>query len=298
MPKVIRHALYQKVSQLKDLQQFRDDFMLTTGLKLEFVDDLGQSPVDAINPSPLCHSLQSSDPGKRLCQRAHSQLLAAAKDHPAWVTCDAGLHLAAVPVRVSGIVVGYLKFGGVTTQDYRGPDLHRIEHLLRKADVPLALLDMEKGLAQTRVVPLALLQAYLRILAIAAQQLALRMTAHLAAPTTSLPHIVEQACRAIRRRALTEDLHLADVARECRVSVSHLSRIFHHATGLTSREYIARWRAEHAYHLLVEGDRPITQIAYESGFQSLSQFNRVFRAAYGKSPRRIRDERPRGQAQA
>ncbi len=291
MPKVIRHALYQKVSQLKDLHQFRADFELTTGLKLEFVDDLGQSPSNVIPQSSLCNMLAKCDAGRRICQRTNSQLLAAAKDHPACVTCDAGLHEVAVPVRISGIVVGYLKFVGVASQNYCDPDLHRIEHRLRKADVPLSMLDMKKSFSETRIVAPALLQAYLRILGIAAQQLALRMTAHLAHPSTSLPQIVERACRAIRRRALTEDLHLEEVARECGVSASHLSRIFHHAAGLTFREYVARWRVEHAQRLLIASDQSITGIAYQSGFQSLSQFNRVFRAVYGKSPRQMRAER-------
>jgi len=295
MPKVIRHALYHKVAQHNDLRQFREDFALATNLNLAFVDDLGQSSLGVVPLSPMCERIQSCDAGKRLCQRTCSQLLAAAKGQPACLICDAGLHEAAVPVLISGIVVGYLKFAGVASQCYRGPDLHRIEHLLTKAGIPLERLDLANGLAETRIVSPALLQAYLRILSIAAQQLALRMTSHLVSPSTSMPRIVEQACRAIRRRALTEDIHLEDVARECGVSVSHLSRVFHHAAGMTFREYVARWRAEHALHLLLEGDQSITQIAFESGFQSLSQFNRVFRAVYGKSPRQMRAERRRTQ---
>lgn len=300
MPKIIRHALYHKVSQMKDLRQFRDDFQLTTGLKLEFVDDLGRSPSIAIPPSSLCAMLANCDAGRRMCQRTRSQLLASAKDHPACVACDAGLHEVAVPVRISGIVVGYLMFAGVASSDYCERDLHRIEHLLNKAGIPsemLKMLDLKKRLSETQSGTPATLQAYLRILGIVAQQLALRMTAHLTHPSNSLPRLVGQACRVIQRRALAEDLHLEDVAHECGVSASHLSRVFHHAAGLTFREYIARWRAEHAQQLLLEGDLPVTQIAFESGFQSLSQFNRVFRAAYGKSPRQLRDAQRRLLAQ-
>lgn len=291
MPRVIRHALYNKVINQNDLRQFREDFALAANLNLEFVDDLGQSPSGAAPLAPMCAKIQRCEAGRRLCQRTCSQLLVAARDQPGCLTCDAGLHEAAVPIRVSGIVVGYLKFAGVASQHFRGADLHRIEHLLTKAGIPLDMLDLTNTLSESRIVSPPLLQAYLRILNIAAQQLALRITAQLVSPPTSLPRIVEQACRVIRRRALTEDIHLEDVARECDVSPSHLSRVFHHAAGMTFREYVASWRAEHALHLLLEGDQSITRIAFESGFQSLSQFNRVFRAIYGKSPRQMRAER-------
>ena len=88
-----------------------------------------------------------------------------------------------------------------------------------------------------------------------------------------------------------EDLGLPAVARHCGVSEGHLSRLFHHATGLTFREYVTQVRAEHARALVLHTSRGITEIAYESGFQSLSQFHRVFRKAYGTSPGQLRASR-------
>jgi AraC-like DNA-binding protein len=96
--------------------------------------------------------------------------------------------------------------------------------------------------------------------------------------------------KAIRKRALMLNLNLLSVARECGVSPSHLSRVFHHATGLTFREYMARFRVEHVRSMLHGTNRAISEIALDSGFQSLSQFNRVFRQVYGKSPRLVRTE--------
>lgn len=231
MPSLIRHALFQKASQCNDLRLFRQDFALATGLELTFIADGSEDML----PSPG----------------------------------EPEAFVAAVPVHISGIVVGHLRFAARCPPS--GPD------------------NVGEGLALSH----ARVQAYRRILEMAAQQVALRLTTQLANPTAELPRIVELACRAIRRRALTDHLRLPQIARECGVSASHLSRVFHHAAGLTFHEYVVRRRVEHARHLVLTTDRPITHIAFQSGFGSLSQFNRAFRAAFGKAPRQLRAERDR-----
>jgi transcriptional regulator GlxA family with amidase domain len=60
------------------------------------------------------------------------------------------------------------------------------------------------------------------------------------------------------------------------------------------REYVGRLRAEHARILLLTTDRPITEIAFAAGFQSISQFNRIFRAMHGSSPQDLRREKAKG----
>jgi AraC-like DNA-binding protein len=129
-----------------------------------------------------------------------------------------------------------------------------------------------------------------RLLELAAREIALRVTAHIPQPSQALPDLIETACRVTRERACKEDLRLTDIAASCGVSVSHLSRAFHHATGLTFRQYVARFRLERAFAAVTTTATPITQIAFDAGFQSLSQFHRVFRAAYDRSPRQIRAE--------
>jgi AraC-like DNA-binding protein len=52
--------------------------------------------------------------------------------------------------------------------------------------------------------------------------------------------------------------------------------------------YVARTRFEKAAALLREGDLRVSEIAFATGFQSLSQFNRVFKKSSGKSPTEYR----------
>jgi AraC-like DNA-binding protein len=67
-----------------------------------------------------------------------------------------------------------------------------------------------------------------------------------------------------------------------------LSEKFKHVTGINFVDYVARTRFDKARELLADGDLRVSEIAFEVGFQSLSQFNRVFKKLSGKSPTEFR----------
>jgi len=57
---------------------------------------------------------------------------------------------------------------------------------------------------------------------------------------------------------------------------------------MTFVDYVARVRVEKAKVLLQNPQRRISEVAFEVGFQSISQFDRVFKRIVGQSPRRFR----------
>jgi AraC-like DNA-binding protein len=81
-----------------------------------------------------------------------------------------------------------------------------------------------------------------------------------------------------------EELSLKRVARAVNISRNYLSEKFKEITGVNFVEYVARVRFEKACDLLENADRRISEIAFAVGFQSLSQFNRIFKKLSGKSP--------------
>jgi AraC-like DNA-binding protein len=81
-----------------------------------------------------------------------------------------------------------------------------------------------------------------------------------------------------------EQLSLRKVAKAVNISANHLSEKFKQVTGTNFVEYVARTRFEKACGLLQCVDLRISEIAFAVGFQSLSQFNRVFKKLSGKSP--------------
>jgi AraC-like DNA-binding protein len=85
-----------------------------------------------------------------------------------------------------------------------------------------------------------------------------------------------------------EELSLAAVARFVKISPNHLSEKFKEVTGVKFVDYIARLRFTKACLLLQNQNLRISEIAFEVGFQSLSQFNRVFKKFSGQSPTEFR----------
>jgi AraC-like DNA-binding protein len=72
------------------------------------------------------------------------------------------------------------------------------------------------------------------------------------------------------------------------MSANYFSEKFKEVTGLKFIEFVARTRIEKARNLLQNPNLYISEIAFEVGFQSLSQFNRRFKKIIGQSPRDYR----------
>ena len=88
-----------------------------------------------------------------------------------------------------------------------------------------------------------------------------------------------------------EELSLRRVAKAVNIHPNYLSERFKQVTGMNFVEYVAHTRIEKACKLLHDGDLRISDIAFAAGFQSLSQFNRVFKRLSGKSPTQYRAKR-------
>ena len=101
------------------------------------------------------------------------------------------------------------------------------------------------------------------------------------------PRDIWKARRFIEEHA-NEHLSLGRVASDVGINSTYLSEKFKQVTGTKFVDYVARTRFEKARELLDDVDLRISEIAFTVGFQSLSQFNRVFRKLSGKSPSQYR----------
>jgi len=85
-----------------------------------------------------------------------------------------------------------------------------------------------------------------------------------------------------------DELSLTKVAKFAHISPNHLSDTFKEVAGINFVDYVARIRVGKARDLLQNSNLRISEIAFAVGFQSLSQFNRVFKKLTRKSPTQFR----------
>ena len=65
-------------------------------------------------------------------------------------------------------------------------------------------------------------------------------------------------------------------------------RRFLRLTGKTFIAFVTDARLAYAHQLLTQSRQSITEIAYASGFGSLTRFNAAFREKFGHAPRELR----------
>ncbi len=96
-----------------------------------------------------------------------------------------------------------------------------------------------------------------------------------------LDYLFTHFCQSIRLEAVAAEAHMSPTA-FCRYFKSH--------TNKTLIEFINELRVGHAHKLLMENQRNISQICYESGFNNISNFYQQFQKVTGKSPKEYRNE--------
>jgi AraC-like DNA-binding protein len=92
-------------------------------------------------------------------------------------------------------------------------------------------------------------------------------------------HVNQHYQQPLDQQAIADMLHL---------SPSAFSRFFKRMTGRTFVDFVTNLRLSHATRLLMNTDEPVLAIALDAGFTNLSNFNRLFRARFGCSPRAYR----------
>lgn len=82
-----------------------------------------------------------------------------------------------------------------------------------------------------------------------------------------------------------QEITLKDVAEKLGYEYHYASRCFNNIFQTNFKTFLNEYRCERAKQLLLHGDMSVTDVAFESGFQSIRNFNRIFREYTGKEPR-------------
>ena len=265
-------------------------FQEATGLPLSLrsIETFNLPHQDRPYENPFCGLMGSTNQTCATCLQLQRKVEEAASLKPQTLECFAGLCDSAVPIRVGEDLIAFLQTGQVLLHRPNRREFSRIARQLIKSGAEVDLKRVEEAYFQTRVLTKPQYESILRLLTILAQ--------HRAALSNQLIVQEEKAespqiarAKGFINEHQGEDLSLSAVARAVNMSAFYFCKVFKQATGLTFTDYLARIRIEKVKNLLLDPHKRISEVAFAAGFQSLSQFNRVFRKIAGEAPTAYRE---------
>jgi AraC-like DNA-binding protein/ligand-binding sensor protein len=283
-------TLLLRLQQSDLFRDYQKAFEVTTGLPL-ILRETGsfRTPLQGSKRvNKFCTLMVRTNKSCAACLQLQQRLEEEATREPRTLQCHAGLNESAVPVRVGNRVLGYLQTGQVF---FRTPSENRFKSigaLLGEGKTVVGAREMKAAYFQTRVVNRKQYESVIRLLVIFARHLATVSNQILMTEEAAEPSAITRG-RTFIAEHHSEQLSLNDVARAVKMSVCYFCRVFKKATGLTFTEYLARERIESVKQLLLNVNMRVSEAAFAAGFQSLSQFNRVFRRVEGESPSTYRE---------
>lgn len=236
--------------------------------------------------NPFCALLAEHPETLAVCLEAHDQMIRHTGVLPHTVTCPFGLTETAVPVKLGEKIIGYLRIGQVLRHTLLKSDTAKVARTLSTHGIRFGE-KFQKAWEKNPLIPPDKYNAIVRLLTFFAEQLSALINQIVLEQQNVEPPLVQKAREYIANNK-TESLSLAAVAKAAGASVFHFCKVFKKSTGLKFTDYVARVRLEDARTQLLNPGQRVSEIAYDVGFQSLTQFNRTFKRVFGQSPSEFR----------
>ena len=288
--KVSEKALIGVLSKSDVYREYEHAFIAATGLplKLHAPDMISIIRYVRSQENPFCTLMAKTNQWCTASYMLQRKVERAAQHAPKTLKCFAGLCETTVPVRMGTNVIAFLQTGQILLHR---PDQVRFDEIVRTLNLwnsPVDLKKLEGAWFNSRVLARSQYEALIRLLDIFAHQLAACSNALILDSQPQQRQAISKACTFITDHC-GDDMSLAAMARIANMSANYFSGKFAEATGMNFVEYVTRTRIEKACALLQNPNLRISEIAFDVGFQSLSQFNRGFRQVSGQCPRDYRD---------
>jgi AraC-like DNA-binding protein/ligand-binding sensor protein len=289
-PKSPRNS--QKDDSLRETQIYQDyrkAFTRSTGLPLRLRDatQAGTTLEFGKGSSSFCRLMEKTNVSCEACLAMQRQLEEKARIEPKSLKCFAGLCETAVPVRVGENLVAWLETGQVLIDHPTKSKFSRLAKTLLRWGTHVDLKLAEEAYFNTRVISRSQYESAVHLLEIFAGHLAEVGQKIALQHQEGEPSSVSRAREWIVTHS-EDSVSLGEAAKSVNLSAKHFSDVFRKATGIPFVEYVARFRVEKAKVLLASPTVRVSEVAFDVGFQSLSQFNRAFRHYAGASPKEYR----------
>jgi AraC-like DNA-binding protein len=197
--------------------------------------------------------------------------------------CPAGLRCSCVPIDYRGALVGVTKCVAAPGADGRRftRALHILQILLAKAgqDCCVAVQGREIDGLRRR------LSGLQRAVGSGVPaRLGVAQAVKTVAADGARHELIDRALTCIGRRYLEHGTTLHSISSELGVTEKHLTRCFTMVVGQRMHAYLLQLRVQHACREMLMPGKSLKQVAYESGFRTVSTFRRSFQRFAGVSP--------------
>ena len=284
------------VDRLARSQIFRDyerAFGETTGLPLNLTssEHWGLAHRGRKHENPFCAMMASCNKACSACLETQRKSSEEKSDKARTVTCFAGLCESSIPLRVGDNAIGVLQTGEIMLDAPTPKKFARVASQLCEWGYKDDMKKVEEAYFQTRVLTRKQYDSMVRLLSIFGQHLATLSNQIAVQSEHCEPPSITRAREYITEHQ-EEELWLDRVAKAVNMSGYYFCKMFKKSTGLNFVEYLARIRIEKAKNLLLNRNERVSEVAFEVGFQSITNFNRTFKKLVGRSPSEYREALP------
>jgi AraC-like DNA-binding protein/ligand-binding sensor protein len=283
--------IFRRLADSALFKTYQQAFVQATGLPLSIIpvnkedhcQDLEEGTVNA-----FCHALNGGNSACRECQMVDRCFRVEGGDRAKTVTCFANLRETAVPIRSGDRTLAILRTGQVFLKTPSAEDFDRARAVLEEQGCDgRKIAEFEMKWREAKVVTREHYEGAVTLLAAFAIQLSDLQNRIFLEEENHEPDLIRTAKRYVEEN-LEERICLDELAKVCSVSTFYFCKVFKRTTGMTLTEYVNRRRIEWSKVKLMDPDSRVVEVAFDVGYQSLSQFNRCFRKYVGVSPTRFR----------
>jgi len=270
------------------------DFHCVTGLAAKLIRTKEpKKPIEfGAQENEFCREVAAVLGACRACHATQLDLLARLlrKQKPQKGRCPAGLVQFAYPVLSAGKHVASIVGGKARVAADPVSEMCNVADFLRQAGIPDASEISRLSATYLRIPNLTAeeFQSATRLLDSMAQTLVRKRVSRSAAHKRLSP-IVDEAIEFVQEH-FPEKLTTNQVSHHVKVSVGYFCRHFRKETGMRFHAYLAQVRVQAAKALLRTSSQDVTSIATAVGFQSITDFNRVFKRTARVTPSGFRRE--------
>jgi len=260
-------------------------FTCATGVPLT----LSPASAHALADGTFCVKGCLGEPSGEACRHKllQAEKRAVTRLAPVQYSCPSGLLKILVPVFINGRHAGILLAGPLALQSLDEARLGQLTTRLQKAGLGGRAEQLQSAWRYSPHLSgdkCRAAETLLRMFGKYLEEAGKQYVHSQPAPTSPLLKKIEAFLAGCR----DEPVSLKEVAASVSLSPCHFCAVFKKQTGVTFSRYRVRQRLEKARELLGDSARRISDVAFESGFESIPYFNRAFRQEFNCSPTEYR----------